>query len=128
MGRFDECLAEGNRAQQLDPLSPVISASFGRRFYLARRYDAAIEHIRKTSEIDPNFVRSHWYLGQFYEQKGKYSEAIAELQQAPAPAQGARIYLGALAHAYAVSGKRAEAAKVLAKLKERSREDRKSVV
>ena len=122
MGRFDESLAEGNRAQQLDPLSPVISASFGWRFYLARRYDAAIEHIRKTSEIDPNFVRPHWYLGQVYEQKGKYSEAIAELQQAAALSKGAPIYLGALAHAYAVSGQRAEAAKVLAKLKERSRE------
>ena len=122
MGRFDECLAEGNRAQQLDPLSPVISASFGWRFYLARRYDAAIEHIRKTSEIEPNFVQAHWYLGQVYEQKGKYSEAIAELQQAAALSKGAPIYLGALAHAYAVSGQRAEAAKVLAKLKERSRE------
>ena len=47
-GEFDRAIAEGNRAVELDPLSLIINADLGQNFLLARRYDEAIEQLRKT--------------------------------------------------------------------------------
>src|SRR5437588_7933563 len=54
LGRFEESIAEGKRAIELDPLSPIINADLGQNLYSARRYDDAIAPLRKTLEIDPH--------------------------------------------------------------------------
>ncbi len=120
-GRLDEAAAEAKRAQEADPLSPIIGSLAGRSFYLARRYDRAIEQLRRTLEMDPNFSRAHWYLAMAYEQVGRHEEAIAESQKAVSLSGGDPAVLGQLGHGYAVSGKRAEAQKALAELKDLSR-------
>lgn len=55
MNRWDEGLAETDRAIVLDPLSPA--PSWTREFCLlmAHRYDQAIAQHEKTAELDPNF-------------------------------------------------------------------------
>jgi tetratricopeptide (TPR) repeat protein len=55
-------------------------------------------------------------LGQAYEQKGFYPQAIAELQKAASISNDSPVMLGALGHAYGVSGNRAAAEKVLDQL------------
>jgi TolB-like protein/DNA-binding winged helix-turn-helix (wHTH) protein/Tfp pilus assembly protein PilF len=47
IGKHAEAIAEAKRAQELDPLSPVISRDIGRAYYYAREYDHAIEQYRK---------------------------------------------------------------------------------
>jgi tetratricopeptide (TPR) repeat protein len=81
-GRFDEAIAEGKRAVELDPLSPVINADLGVTLYLARRYDEAIEQLRKTLAIDPTFFYAHYNLGIALQLKGDLSAAIAEYEKA----------------------------------------------
>src|SRR5205814_182146 len=81
-GRFDEAIAEGKRAVELDPLSPVINADLGITLYLARRYDDAIEQLRKTLAIDPTFFYAHYNLGIVLQLKGDLSGAIAEFEKA----------------------------------------------
>src|SRR5215472_13212851 len=54
-GRFDEATAEGKRAIELDPLSPVINTDLGHTLINAHHYDEAIAQLRKTLEIDPAF-------------------------------------------------------------------------
>jgi tetratricopeptide (TPR) repeat protein len=56
-------------------------------------------------------------LGLAYEQKGMFQEAISQFRKARAPL-GPSSYLG---HAYAVSGQRAEALKILNQLKQESK-------
>ena len=56
-----------------------------------------------------------------YEQKEMYQEAIATLQKGLSLSGREPSYLGGLGHAYAVSGSRAEAQKVLAELLELSK-------
>ncbi len=51
-----------------------------------------------------------------YEQKGMYAAAIAELQKATELFEGEPIGLAALGHAYAVSGKKQDARKILEEL------------
>jgi len=122
MGRLDEAMGELKRAQESDPLSPIIGAEVGRGFYYARQYDRAIKQLRKVlDEIDPNFAAAHWYLGMVYEQKAMFGEALAEFQTWQGLSGGDPAALGALGHAYAVSGKRDQARKALTELKDLSR-------
>ena len=105
----------------IDTENLVTNSLAGRTFYFTRRYDQAIEQLRKTLEMDPSFLRAHWYLAAAYEQVGRHEEAIAECQKALSVSGGEPGVLGVLGHAYGVSGKKAEAQKVLAELKDLSK-------
>jgi tetratricopeptide (TPR) repeat protein len=91
--------------------------------FFAQQYDRAIESLRKTIEMDPNFALAHFRLGLAYEFKGMYEEAIAEYQRgielsgsrAESPAISA-----VLARAYAASGRGDQARDILNRLKEQS--------
>jgi serine/threonine protein kinase/Tfp pilus assembly protein PilF len=122
IGRANEGIAESERAVDLDPLSPETNAFLGWVLYFAHRYGQAIEQLRKTTDLEPNYWFAHELLGAAYEQQGQFPEAIAELQKAVQLAGIIAEPTAFLAHVYAVSGKRAEAQKLLDTLKERSRE------
>jgi TolB-like protein/Tfp pilus assembly protein PilF len=79
-GRWDEAIAEGKRARELDPLSVETNRALGSIFYFAGRYEQAIHQYRKTIEIDPKDARLHDFLADVYARKGMYPEAIAEEQ------------------------------------------------
>ncbi|HEU4597697.1 MAG TPA: protein kinase, partial [Pyrinomonadaceae bacterium] len=118
VGRSREALAEIRRAQELDPLSAIISANAGLYLYYARDYDAATEQLRKTLEVDEQFGVAHLYLGYVYlQQAGRADEAVAELQKAVKYMGEDPETLSALGHAYAVAGRRAEAVAVLTQLR-----------
>ena len=76
IGRFDEAIAEGRKAEELDPLSVIISADLAWNFIFARRYDDAIAQCQRALKIDPNFYYTHYLLGWAYLKKGMYPEAI----------------------------------------------------
>ena len=71
--------------------------------------------------MDPNFILAHHRLGMAYEQQGKYEEAIGEFKQVINLTSGKPLGIAALSHAYAMSGQRAEAQKLLAELQEQSK-------
>ena len=116
-GRHDEALAEMKRAEDLDPLSLIIRADFAESYLFTRRYDEAIEQLRKTIEMDQSFQYAHWQLGMAYEMKGSFPDAIAEYLKARQLYDDPYV-LGLLGHAYAMSGKRDEALKTLNQLKD----------
>ncbi len=121
MGRTEQSLAESLRAVELDPLSLIINAHLGWHYLYARQPDQAIQQLRKTLDLDPNFVLAHLLLGQAFEQKRMYREAISELEKGVNLSGGNPAHLAALGHAYALSGKKAEAEKVLEQLKQLSK-------
>jgi len=121
LGRFDEAIAEGKRAVELDPLSLVINADLGMNYYYARRYYEAITQLRKTLEMDPGYYYAHVNLGQVLAAKRAFGEAISEYQKARALDDDPFV-LGLLGHAYASSGNKTEALKILDQLKEVSRQ------
>jgi DNA-binding winged helix-turn-helix (wHTH) protein/TolB-like protein/tetratricopeptide (TPR) repeat protein len=117
LGRQDEALAEIERAQQLDPLSPVIGTTLGERLFYARRYDEAVAQLRQTLELEPDFLPARYVLGLAYEAKGMYGDAIGELERAKELSGNRTPFIvSALAHTYAVSGRRNEARRVLGDL------------
>ena len=116
-GRFNDAIAEGKRAVELDPLSLVINADLGMNYYYARRYDEAIAQLRKTLEMDSGYYYAHVNLGQVLMAKRAFDEAIAEFQKARALNDDPFV-LGLLGNAYASSGNKTEALKILEQLKE----------
>ncbi len=115
MGRMDEAIREIKRAQELDPLLLIVNVNAGWIFYHARQYDQAIDQMRKSLDMDPNFARGHWAISEPLEQQQRYEEAIAELQKAR-QLDETPIMLAFLGHVYAVTGKRAEAQKIINEL------------
>jgi DNA-binding winged helix-turn-helix (wHTH) protein/TolB-like protein len=115
--RFDEAIAEAKRTEELEPLSFVASSHLGWIYYLSGQNDKAIEQCRKILERDPSSFPARRYLGLAYEAKGMYTEAIAEFQTG-VKLSGSPLMLALLGHAYAVSGKTAEAKQVLSDLQQ----------
>jgi TolB-like protein/DNA-binding winged helix-turn-helix (wHTH) protein/Tfp pilus assembly protein PilF len=120
LGRNDEAISEMKKAEDLDPLSLIISAELAEEFLIAHRYDEAIKQSQKTMALDPFFAVAHFELGQAFVQKHMYNEAIAELQKAIELSAGSTTFRSNLAYAYAESGKRNEALKILNDLKSNS--------
>ena len=119
LGRFEEAIAEGKRAIELDPLSPIINADLGQNLYAARRYDEAIAQLRKTLEIDPTFYYAHYNLGMALQRKGDVPAAIAEYTKAQQLSDDLFIPV-LLASAKARSGDKDAAVRLLAELEELS--------
>jgi TolB-like protein/DNA-binding winged helix-turn-helix (wHTH) protein/Flp pilus assembly protein TadD len=121
-GRFDECFRENAIARQLDPLSLTIRASEGEYLYLERRYDDAIGKSDRTLEIDPNFASAHLVRGLSYEQKGKWREALVDLETArrldDTPHNSAM-----LGEAYALAGDKNRARQILQELQVRAKRE-----
>ncbi len=55
-------------------------------------------------------------MGQAFEQKGEFNPALAELHKALEISHNSPLMISALAHAYALSGNRVEAQKLLTEL------------
>src|SRR5260370_23381259 len=120
LGRFEEAIAEGKRAVELDPLSPIINADLGQNLYNARRYDEAIAQLRKTLEIDPTFYYAHYNLGIALQLKGDMPTAIAEYTKAQQLSDNLIVQV-LLAAAKARSGDKDADVRLLAELEELSR-------
>jgi eukaryotic-like serine/threonine-protein kinase len=119
MGRGDEAVAQAKRGLQIDPLSTGLNGNLGSVFVFTHQWDKAIEQLRTSIDLDPNYWFDHYFLGRAYVQKGRFPEAIAALQQAIS-LEGTTEVWSSLGHAYAVSGKREEAQKIIDHLKELS--------
>src|SRR5262249_23086562 len=120
-GRFDQAIAEGKRAIELDPLSPVINTDLGYTLINARRYDEAIVQLRKTLEIDPTFYYAHYTLGMALQLKGDLPNAIAEYTKAQRLTDNNLLARVLLAVTKAQSGDKNAAVQMLAELEELSR-------
>lgn len=120
MGRFDEALAEIQKARELDPLSLAINIGVGHVLYLSGQYDRAIEEYKKAVELEPNFMATHVWFGRPYLEKGMFLEAIEELETAVSLSGESTIALAMLGHALASSGRNAKAMQILEKLMEKS--------
>jgi eukaryotic-like serine/threonine-protein kinase len=115
-GRFEESIAEHRRALELDPLSLPVNRNLGLAYFLARQYDLAIAQLQKTREMDPGFVLTREYLGLAYLEKGLHQGAVECCEEATLPVAASPYAISALGYVYAVSGKKAEAQKVLKRL------------
>ena len=111
-GRTDDALAWAQRARELDPLGRWLLN--GWILFHARHYDEAIRELRSVGS-DPD----HWFLGFTMVANGQPDEAITVLEKALSRTDPNPAVMGVLVRAYAHSGRRREALRLMDELKRR---------
>jgi TolB-like protein/Flp pilus assembly protein TadD len=121
IGQFDDAIAQMRKARELDPVSPVKLIGLGQVLLMARRYDEGLEQCQKALEMDPNLGFAYWLIGLAYTYKGSYEPAILAFQKSIPLSGDSPDEPASLAHAYALSGKKTEARKILEELKQQAK-------
>jgi len=116
MGRPDEAREQLIRAREIDPLALIITMNMADPPFFARDYEKAVQYLEGLLHNVPQFFPALFNLGRAYVQMQKYPEAIAAFEKA-IQLSGNREGKPALAHAYALAGKTAEARRMLDEIK-----------
>jgi TolB-like protein/DNA-binding winged helix-turn-helix (wHTH) protein/Tfp pilus assembly protein PilF len=119
-GRSTEALTENAKTQELDPRRPDVLEGQALIDYHLRNYNAMIDLGRQNVAANANSWIAHYLLGVGYEGADQTMEAIPEYQKAVELSGGDQDPAAALAHAYATTGRRAQAKKILAEWQRQS--------
>jgi serine/threonine protein kinase/tetratricopeptide (TPR) repeat protein len=119
-GRYDEAIAEGRRAIELDPLSPQVLIDAAVPFMFQRNVAPAKALARRAAELDPMYFFPVMVDGWADLEVGKFRDAIPALKKAKAM-ESPPFVTAYLAFAYGAAGDRAAAIAELAELKKMSR-------
>ena len=118
-GRYQEAIAEGERAIELDPLSPQVLIDATMPFMFQRIAEAAKKLGRRAAELDPTFFFPVLIDGWTDLEMGKFREAIPALKKAKAM-ESPPFVTAYLAFAYGAAGDRASANAEIEDLKKMS--------
>ncbi len=118
-GRTDEALSWSQRGRQLDPLS-VSGSDVAWILFQAHRFADAERELRAALGAQPDDIEVLTELGFVLSVGERAAEAVPFLERAIAVSHGSPAATGVLVRAYARSGRRVEAERLLDELKERS--------
>jgi tetratricopeptide (TPR) repeat protein len=104
-----------SRAEELDPLSPVININLAQMYLRRGELDRGTEQCKRIIELYPIYPGGYEILAKMYIKQRRYREAVEESSKAVELSGRASYYLGAMGYCYALEGRRADA---LATLKE----------
>jgi TolB-like protein/Flp pilus assembly protein TadD len=119
LGRHEEGLSAVRLALELDPVSLIGNANLARQHYWARQHDVAIEHYRRTLELNEIFPPARVGLAWAMLQMDQVTDAIEHLEMAANINQRFSRVLASLGCAYAAAGRRADAKAIQRELAER---------
>jgi serine/threonine-protein kinase len=113
-----EACAEIHRAEELDPLNPVIGMDVGLTcYYVAGDYERAIEQYRKVLELHPTFGLTYFYIGLAHVGRNDFAEAFPVLEAVKRLGPGEPDPIALLGYAFALAGQRGKAEEALEELK-----------
>ncbi len=118
LGHFEEAIAAGKRATELDPLSAVNMVDQGSNYMYARRFKEAEATFRRAIELDPTFAYAHWCYGIMLQASGDLERARTEYLTARGLESVTSQSLGMLGQLAAIMGRREEALQALKDLDE----------
>ena len=81
MGQHEEAIQEAKRAQELDPLSHIMSRGLGGVYLNARQYEQAIEELERAIEFGSKAYFGHLWLFYAYHQSKQHRESIGVLKE-----------------------------------------------
>jgi tetratricopeptide (TPR) repeat protein len=115
--RLEEALVAYQKAQEKDPLSPIVQANLGYLHILMSQYDRAMELCRNALELAPDYFLANLFLGLAHIMKGEPDEAIQIYEKATHSLGQSPYIQGALGYAYAMAGRTSEAHRILEELR-----------
>ena len=117
--RYEEAIEQSRQAEELDPLSPVISMALGQMLMYSRRYSEAVVHLERKAAGSPDSVPVHFVLGLAYHFSGQFVKAEEEERAALALAPEFQRALAALGSTLARLGRDMEAREILEDLRKK---------
>src|SRR5699024_2033964 len=96
----------------------IICRDLARIHYYRQDYEAALEQCDHTIELNPHFSPAYWILGLVQEQRDEFDESAAAFQRAIQLSPGSPLMQAALGRTFALSGKQAEAIRILRELED----------
>ncbi len=119
LGRHEEATREIKRAQELDPLSPVIGINVAIAYAFEGNYSKAIEGMDAVVAIDSMFSPAYYRKAQPYVKLGKMQEAFAAASKGLEISGRSAEALSILGYCLGLMGRREEALKVAKELEQR---------
>jgi len=119
-GRTAEGIAWVRRARELDPFE-VSAAEVSWILFLSHRFPKAVQEARSAVALQPDDPGSLWQLGYALIANGQPEEAIPPMETALVVSDRSPGIIGVLIRAYAHVGRRSDALRLLAELKQRQK-------
>jgi TolB-like protein/DNA-binding winged helix-turn-helix (wHTH) protein/tetratricopeptide (TPR) repeat protein len=122
LGRFEQASREIQRARDIDPFSPGITAALASNYYFWGHYEDSLALTQQLLAANPTFYIVHSLLALNLAKKGMTEAAISEFEKSLALERHpyTLMWLGNL---YGVSGRRHQALKLVEELARRSGPD-----
>ena len=121
VGRYDKAATHYQRAQERNPLSPILKHQLAHAYSCAGRHDEAIaelEELQVRMGDTPDWLRAAF--GGEYLTKSMYPEAIAALESAVTMSDSNPWFVAQLAHGYARVGRVGDARRLVVWLEQRA--------
>jgi serine/threonine-protein kinase len=122
VGALGEAIGEMRKAITLDPLHPHHSRWLGRFLLYARDYDAAITQSQKTIELHADYFHAYLDAGSAHLAQRKPEQALEWYQRGQKLESSVRSYDAFIVRALAPLGRMEEAAEILTRLEEESKQ------
>ncbi len=122
VGRLSEAVEEMKKALTLDPLSAQYSRWLGRFLLYAGDCPAATAQSLKTIELDSHYFQAYLDLGAAALSEGHPEQALDWWRQGQSLESSVRSYDAFIVRALAPLGRQEEAAEILTRLEEESRQ------
>ncbi|HEY3012060.1 MAG TPA: BTAD domain-containing putative transcriptional regulator [Gemmatimonadales bacterium] len=119
-GRLEEAIIHYRRAEERNPLSPLLKSQVAWAYSCAGRHDEAIaefEELQARMGDSPDWLRAAF--GEEYLTKSMYPEAIAALESAVTVSDSNPGFVALLAHGYARAGRVGDAHRLVLWLEQR---------
>jgi TolB-like protein/Flp pilus assembly protein TadD len=116
-GNLNESVAQMRLAQEYDPLSPVINKTLCGSLIFSENYSEAVGYCEIAVRISPETPGSRTLLANAYFLNKRYDEALDQMHLAAQNKDEAANISSTLAYYYSKMGRRAEAERIYAELK-----------
>jgi len=121
--RFEEAMAAAKRALELEAASDMAHYAAGAAYLFARRYDLAVEHLRKGLELNPRNAQCLTLLCLAHAWSGDAGETLRRCEEAIQLAPEFATTVGQVAAAYAKVGRFEQARSILNQVEKSSEPD-----
>lgn len=117
-GRFEEALDLVQSMRRLDPLSPFLLHHLAFTSFFMHRFDDAIKAYRRLLDATPGYYLGNLLLGSSYVCTGQFSRALMRYEKLLDAYGREPLILNHLARLHGISGRRDDAIKLVAELRE----------
>jgi len=122
VGLLGEAVEEMRKALTLDPLYPQYSRWLGRFLLYAKDYEAAIGQSHKTMELNAEYFQAYLDIGSACLAQGRPEQALEWYRRGQGLESSVRSYDAFIVRALAPLGRADEAAEILKRLEDESRQ------